>query len=223
MAIPLIVPLLFTGASMAANAMAARRQDNARADALAAERIRQGALDKEAFGLVDNSRDQYASAPRKQDQRSDELAQHFKDVSAQPAAVAAPTTPTSGNVVVQGRNERAAEEGRQFTDARAENLADFRSFGDLFGDFGRQTARDAAQIGTIGGFKRGSSGILPMELEAANQQGQGMRTMADLFSLGSAMTAYPALTGGNLGFGNLFGGAAGGAGRMASPPPRRPF
>lgn len=206
----LALPLLFTGGSMVANTIAQNKRDNARASALSAERLRQKQFDDEAFALNRRSQDSYADAGVKQGEASSNLAEMFKKVEEDRPSVDLPTAPPeSGNVVIGNRNAAAMDEAQAQTDERATNLAEFRSFGDLFGGLGRGQARDAAQIGTLQGFRRGSQGVLPLELEAANQKGQGLQLFADLMGLGSAMTMGPALGGPAMpasGLTRLFGG-----------------
>lgn len=75
---------------------------------------------------------------------------------------------------------------RAQTNDRAVRLADVRSFGDLLGDISRKQARDAGQIGQIGGFKAGSQGVLPLELDAAAQAGGKAKLLGDVLGgLGS--------------------------------------
>lgn len=206
----LALPLLFTGGSMVANTIAQNKRDNARASTLSAERIRQKQFDDEAFALNRRSQDSYADAGAKQGEASSNLAEMFKKVEEDRPSVDLPTAPPeSGNVVIGNRNAAAMDKAQAQTDERATNLAEFRSFGDLFGGLGRGQARDAAQIGTLQGFRRGSQGVLPLELEAANQKGQGLQLFADLMGLGSAMTMGPALGGSAMpasGLTRLFGG-----------------
>src|SRR3546814_18699204 len=66
-----------------------------------------------------------------------------------------------------GRNEAAAK-------ARLEG------FGDLLLDSAIFRGRRGQEIGQIGGFARGSSGVLPLELEAAKSKGRGLGLLGDL-------------------------------------------
>ncbi len=86
---------------------------------------------------------------------------------------------SSSNITVQA-DTKARGDARAFTDKTGRALGDLRSFGDLMGELGRGTARDAGYVGQIGGFKKGSSAVLPHELEAANSKGSGMKMLGDV-------------------------------------------
>ena len=66
------------------------------------------------------------------------------------------------------------------------HLAVFENFGDLLGEISGKQARDASQIGQIGGFKTGSSNIVPLELNQAQSAGDGWKLLGDILGgLGS--------------------------------------
>ncbi|KAB0678052.1 hypothetical protein [Aureimonas leprariae] len=176
-----------TGASYAANAVGASKAAKARDHALAAETRRQGALQQEANAINTQSQDRYQDFGAQEDARGKELADYFTGQSASPLgqdANAASSLPvSSSNITVQ---EDAKQRGaaKAFTDRQGTALGHMRAFGDVLGDVSRKQARDAGQIGQIGGFMQGSSGVLPYELEAASQKGAGARLFGDL--LGAA-------------------------------------
>lgn len=148
---------------------------------MAAERIRQGALDKEAAAHNLTAQDQYQDYGKKQDDRAEELADYFKAQESSPTDKSGPVAlpQSSSNITVQAE-DKARKEARAFTDKTGAALGDLRSFGDLLGEMGRGTAREAGYVGQIGGFKKGSSAVLPYELEAANSKGNGMRLLGDV-------------------------------------------
>lgn len=154
---------------------------SARDDALAAERIRQQGYDREAQAVNARSQGQYEDYGQKQDTRAKELGDYFQQQTAAPTEDGGPTAlPQSGsNITVQAEN-KARTAAKKFTDQQGLALGNLRSFGDLLGEFSRNTARDAGYIGQIGGFKKGSSAVLPYELEAANSKGAGMKTLGDV-------------------------------------------
>ncbi|MFG1361013.1 hypothetical protein [Xanthobacter pseudotagetidis] len=94
-----------------------------------------------------------------------------------------------------------AEEGKQraqatnFSEAQGQALGNLRSFGDVLGDIGRSTSRDAGTIGQISGFKQGSSGVLPYELEAASKQGSSARMLGDILGAAGNVTIAKGLYG----------------------------
>jgi hypothetical protein len=158
--------------------MANQQVESARDSAMAAERIRQQGLDQQADALNLQSQDRFQGFEDKKDERSSQLGQYFTDQVATPPTAAA--MPASGsNITVQAEN-KARGDARERTDQIGNALGELRSFGDLLGDTSRLQARDASQIGQIGGFKRGSSNVLGLELDSANSAGNGMRLGADI-------------------------------------------
>ena len=170
---------LLMGASTAMNSAAQRRVQNARDDALAAERIRQRGYDAEAAGVNTQAQDRYRDFSDQQSARSGELAEFFRaQETAEPSAADALPASSSNITVREEAKQRGA--ARERTDQIGTALGDLRAFGDLLGGISRLQGRDAATIGQIGGFKRGSQGVLDYELMAANDKGSGLRTFADL-------------------------------------------
>lgn len=176
-----IAGIALTGASTVANSIGQRKVDRARDDALAAERIRQSGLDKEADALNTQSQDRYENFDDQEAARSTQLGDYFQGQSDTPdAANAAAAMPTStSNVTIQEEAKQRAK-ASAFTDEQGTRLGDLRAFGDVLGSIGRNQARDAMSIGQIGGFKRGSASILPNELDAANSAGAGARFLGDV-------------------------------------------
>ena len=176
-----ITGVVLTAASAAASSAAQSRVADARDDAMAAERIRQGALDQEAAAHNLKAQDQYQDYDKKQDERGKELADYFTAQQSAPVDKSGPAAlPQSGSNITVQAEKKARDEAKAFTDKTGTALGNLRSFGDLLGELGRGTARGAGYVGQIGGFKKGSSAVLPYELEAANGQGAGLRTLGDV-------------------------------------------
>jgi len=200
---------------MAANSIASGQVASATNRALEAERGRQAELRREAAAVQEQSRQRYDNQQGQQDQRAQELGSYLQAQQIQPPAAGAPaeasTAPTSSNVVMQ---EDARQRGKasEFAAGQATALGNLRSFGDLLGEQSRLQGRDAGQIGQIGGFMRGSSGVLPLELDAAGQAGNGMKTLGGLASGLGNLGISAGLSGG---LGSLLG--AGPAGATALP------
>lgn len=205
-----IAGIALTAGSTAVNSMAQSKIQNARDDAMAAERIRQQGLDKETDALNVTSQDRYKNFEGQQAEKSGQLADYFtgQEVAAPSAEAALPTTASNITVAEEGK-QRAAAKG--FTDRTGAALGELRSFGDLMGGIGRLQARDAGQIGQIGGFKRGSSGVLSYELDDANQAGSGLKLFGDLLGGVGGIATSAGLSGGS-----LFGNAAGATPKVAS-------
>jgi hypothetical protein len=200
--------LALSAGSVAANSMAASRVDSARNAALGAERQRQAQLDREAQAF--NAKDQasYQDIAGQQAAKAKTLGDFFTQPStpsaAQPAGTPAETMPDASGIVV-AENAKQMARAKAYTDQQGRALGDLRSFGDVMGDLARNQARDAGYIGQIGGFKKGSAGIVPYELDAAGHAGDGMKQIADIAHGLGQMGMAAGLRGGSLG--SMFGGA----------------
>jgi hypothetical protein len=154
--------------------------NKARNGAMQAERTRQQGFDKEASALNAASQGRYSDFQGQEGDKANELGKYFTDQNqGLPAGSDSVGTPTetvpgsSSNIVVQ-EQKRQQGKAQAFSDQQGQALGNLRSFGDVLGGIGRLQARDASQIGTIGGFKKGSSAVLPYELEAASHKGDGL-------------------------------------------------
>lgn len=209
-----IAGIALSAGSVVANNVAAGQAQKARNDALAAERIRQHGLQQEAAALNTQSQDRYQNFTGKQEQRGQELGDYFAGQKAAQGTANAQAAQDMANSTMPatGSNLVVAEEGKQrqnasnFTNAQGEALGNLRSFGDLLGDTSRAQARDASLIGQLGGFMKGSSGVLPYELEAASQKGSGAAQIGQLLGLGGQVGLSAGLGGAKLP--NLFGSTA---------------
>lgn len=173
---------------------------------MAAERIRQNQFDQEADALNTQSRERYDDFGGQQSDKAAELGQYFKDqkieaADANAAAVAEQTIPQSGSALTVREEQKQRGKATAFADQQGEALGNLRAFGDLLGGISREQARDATTIGQIGGFKRGSSNVLPLELEAANSKGNGIKLFGDLLGLGGSLAL-------NKGLGGSYAGSA---------------
>lgn len=209
-----ITGIALTAGSLAANTVAQNRVQSARDDALAAERIRQGTLDKEAEALNVESRERYEDFEGQESEKAAELADYFTDQSV-PEPSAASALPTSASNITVKEEGKQRGQAKEFTDRTGTALGALRAFGDVLADRSRLQARDAGTIGQIGGFKRGSSGITPYELDAASQAGGGFKLLGDVLGGAGGVATTAGLSGGNL-FG-LGAGAGAGAAPVVSP------
>lgn len=167
---------------------------------MAAERLRQQGLDREAAALNVQSQDRYKDFEGQQEGRGAELADYFTGQEvAEPSAEAA--LPTSASNVTVREESKQRGKAKDFTDRTGAALGELRAFGDVLGGIGRLQARDASQIGQIGGFKQGSSAVLPYELDEANQKGAGLRMLGDVLGGLGGFTTTAGLSGTPLGFG----------------------
>lgn len=202
-----IAGIALTGLSAGLGSMAQAKVAGARDDAMAAERIRQQAFDREAGARNDQARIRYDNVGDQQQARAKTLTEMFQQPTATPPAVVADIPQSQSNITVQ--NE-AAQQGKAkaFSDRTGAALGQLRAFGDLFGDINRLQGRDAAAIGQIGGFKKGSSGVLGLELEGANGAGSGLQTASMLTGALGKMGVNAGLSGAQLPGSALFGSTA---------------
>ena len=212
MALPFLLPLLFSAGSIAANSIGAKKQSNELASVLNAERQRQKKFDEESYALNDASRNRYNDVQGTVDARANDLTGLFDETtSAAPAKPVAALPQSSSNLVVSSE-AKARAGAKAETDQRAENLGALRGFGDALGGIGRLQGRDAGQLGLIGSMRRGLQAVLPQELEGAQTAGRGWMTLGNLLNVGAGLTGNAALSGaGGFKFGSflpkLFGGA----------------
>ena len=193
MAVPLLLPLLFTAGSVAANSIAANQQARAQADAMSAERRRQRQLDREAMAVNQQSRERYDDVQGQTDQRSTDLAQTFTEALDQAPARPIAALPQTSSNLVMANDQAEASSARADAEDNAMRMGALRGFSDLFGDITRAQGRDGAQIGMLGSFKRGSSGVLTMELQAASEKGRGWMMLGDILNMGAGLTLPNAL------------------------------
>jgi hypothetical protein len=199
-----IAGIALTGASTVANSIAQGQVNSARNDALAAERIRQGGLDREAQAINDTSRNRFENFDAQQSDKASELGQYFTDQKIENAgqnatATAEQTMPQSGSALTVREENKQRGEASAFTNKQGETLGKLRAFGDVLGEASRDQARDASLVGQLGGFKQGSSNVVPLELEAANQKGQGLKMFGDLLGLGGSIGLSKGLGGSYVG------------------------
>lgn len=192
MAIPIAIPIALTLGSLFANKLGADAQQRARDSAAGAERLRQQQFDRQADAVNARARNRFDGFEDKQEDRGAELAQMFAPAARAetPSGMAAP--PTSSNIVAT-RSRAEAAGARKENQQRAGQLAELRSFGDLFGTTGFGMSRDAGDVTRVNSFRRGSASVLPAEMERANYAGGGFRTLGDLLGMGAQMTFGPAL------------------------------
>ena len=112
---------------------------------------------------------------------------------------------SSSDIVTREIGKQEAGAGK-FIGQQAAALGNLRAFGDLLGEKSASQARDAGSIAQVGGFKKGSAGVLPYELEAANSKGQALGLLADLLSGAGSVVTSGSIAGG--GVGKMFGSAA---------------
>jgi hypothetical protein len=201
MCTPLILAgIALTAGSMVANNVAQGQIDNARSEVLATEARRQAGFNREVEQLNTQSQDRYVGFEPQQEQRATELADMFATDVTDPNSV----MPGSSSNIVNKETDAQLGTAQGYVDQQSGALADMRSFGDMLGSNSLLQARDAGKINQVGGFKQGSQGIVPYELDDAGKAGDGMKMFADVLRLGGS-----AVTGAGIGGGGPIAGMFG--------------
>lgn len=194
-----IAGIALTLGSTVANYSAQAKNTAARNDALAAERIRQNGFNQQADALNLTSRDRYTDFSAQQSETGLALGDFLRGQTvAEPTPVAAMPT-SSSDIVVQNENQQRAD-ARDFTDQQGDALGQLRAFGDVLANKSLLGARDAGQIAQINGFKTGSAGVVPYELEKASRAGDGLQFLGDLLGGAGSVATGAGLSGGSLPF-----------------------
>lgn len=191
-----IAAMFITGAGIGMNAIANQKAAAARDRALGNEMARQRRFDQEAAALNTQAQDRYKDFGDQQEGVASDLTEYFQQAPQSAAEATGAANVSAGSVMPTATNDVVTREianqkakAGAFTGQQADARGRLRSFGDLLGDISRQTARDAGTIGQVSSFKSGSSGVLPYELEAANQKGGGYRMIGDILKgVGSIAT-----------------------------------
>lgn len=199
-------PFTISGIALAAgstlaNAIASDKIKRARNNVLAAERTRQKGFDQEAQALNTQSQDRYKDFSGQQGQTASDLGQYFADqkiegANANQAATQQMDVPQSSSNITVREEQKQRGKADAFGQQQGEALGNLRAFGDLLGGIGREQARDASSIGQIGGFKQGSSGVVPYELDSANSAGDGAKMFGDILGLAGSVALGKGLSAG---------------------------
>lgn len=186
MVAPLLLAGLGAGSSLLGSLFGSSAQDEvnaARTRAINTERGRQKEFDAEAAKVNDQALGRYSNFDQQQAKKASDLAAMFKTAVVTPntANTTAPI-PAAASGIVQREIDNKRGIADAFVNHQADTLANYRSFGDLFSDLSRGTAGDALSVAQIGGFKRGSNAVLPLELDAANHVADGKAGLAELLT-----------------------------------------
>lgn len=207
-------PVSLTGAALAvastgAGYMQQRSIADARDDASQAEMIRQKRYQQGASKVFDESLSEFENPAKatqaKRAERQSEIEGAVTGSGADHNSGMPGSTPEVVKSEIARRMTEALDAGKQ----EARGIANLGAFGDWQTGVGRAMGENANELGKWASFARGSSNVLPMELHAANQEGQGWGLASDVMGVaGSAAGMYGA-TGGT--YADIFGGAGGGA------------
>lgn len=183
-----IAGLALSAGGIAANSAANAQVAKARTNALREERSRQQGFDQQAGGINTHAQDQYQGFQDQQSARGQQLGDFFTQQGPE-APTADKALPMSSNNLVVAEQAKQGDKAKAFTDKVGTALGNLRAFGDVLGTDSRATARDAGSLGQLYNFKQGSNAVLPFELDAASNAGNGMKMIGDIMGgLGSLAT-----------------------------------
>lgn len=182
-----IAGLALSAGSAVVNSNAASADTRARDAVLAAELRRQSGFDTEAAALNKQSQERYVDFAPQMAERTGSIGDYLSSsVVPDPNSSAPSPLPSSSSPIINQEIDKQRGAAQDYVDQQTGALANMKAFGDLLGEISIGQGRDATQINTIGGFKRGSQNIVPYELNEAAKAGDGMRFLGDL--LGGAGT-----------------------------------
>jgi len=190
-------------AGTVARTIADRQAQRAMDRAQRAEMDRQDQFSAEQMGSFDKSVD--VSTRAAQEKRIGDAVAERTDLFTDAVQDFAPTDALAGQAdgprVIQSETKRAL--GDAIAAGRAEGAARARltGYGDARLGVGSEVQRRAGDIGLVSGLRRGSLGILPLELQAASRKGSGVRMLGDMLTMGGQVAAM------GMGSGAFGGGA----------------
>lgn len=195
----LLIPILLSAASAAANYQAQKKVNKARTAATSEARLRRERKEKESAASAQSTADLLVKAGKDEKTRAGELEERYKAAGrgvvnpARPAGLpldASRVSPVTSTVQDTRLRDRALAEA----DAQARGRARLDSFGDVM--VGNQIAvgRNAADIDeSNAGVRNWMESVLPAQLNAANLAGRDWNTFADVLQAASMLTGYASL------------------------------
>ena len=199
MCTPVIFALALTAAGSAAQAAGARRAAKAMAGARTAESIRQKGFQDEATRINDQSLSKSGRASTDADMKAANEAR-AAEADAAVADVRAPVEAAganlagdqSGNQVMITEADAARNKNLGYATQQGRAKADLLSFNDITFQNAINNMRSGQQLNTISNFMRGSSNVLPIELEAASRRGDNLKTLGTALSTAGSVVGMGA-------------------------------
>jgi hypothetical protein len=198
MANPLLIMALLAAASAGAHYAGQRKEDKARAVALAEDRARRLATQKETSEKAQDTLALFTkSAKEDEAAKAKELEAAYTGIQEPLNAQGQTVSPAMLDVIAPtGSTQTIAAEGearskaRTYTNELAKQRANLSAFGDVMlgkNIIAGRTGQDIAQRNAdIENWERY---VLPAQLQAANQRGRGWHTLGDVLQLVSAIYA----------------------------------
>ena len=184
-----LIALALTAAGTAASAAGARKAQKAQAGAREAERWRQKGFQDEADA---RAADNFSKTGKDATDTGMVKAEADRKAASDAAVaeVRAPVEATGANLagdssgakLVASENASQAARGLGYAIQQGAAKAKLASFGDVGFENAIMNARTNQDLARIANFAKGSADVLPVELEAAAQKGQGLRTLGSILS-----------------------------------------
>lgn len=199
---PLTIAVGLTAAGSAAQIMGQQKAQKAMRGAQEAERIRQKSYQSESDAAFAASKDR-ASRGSQDMEMAKAVADRKAAYDAATQSAQAPVAPEganlagdqAGNAVVASEVAKQSARGLGFAGQQGNAKAALQGYGDVQLGNAIYNARQLQEQARIGNAMQGSASILPLEMQAAQQKGQGLMT------LGSALAAGGNIAGMGVGAG----------------------
>ena len=196
---PISASLALAAAGTAAQAAGQRKAQKAMDGAREAERIRQKGYQDQSNAVLENS----MAGADKGAQDSVEAKALADRKAASDAAVAEVRQPVeatganlagdqTANAVIDAERSAQGAKALGFAGQQGGAKAKLLSVNDLNFSNAIANARALQEQGRIANFAKGSSDVLPIELEAASRRGQGLQTLGSLLSAGGTIVGLGA-------------------------------
>ena len=184
-----LIALALTAAGTAASAAGVKKAQKAQDGAREAERTRQKGFQSEADArAAGNQASTGKGATDSGMKKAEEERKAASDAAV--AEVKAPVEATGANLagdgsaakLVAGETATQAAKGLGYAIQQGAAKAKLSGFNDVGFENALLNARTNQDIARIANFAKGSSDVLPVELEAAARKGQGLRTLGSVLS-----------------------------------------
>jgi hypothetical protein len=184
-----LIALALTAAGTAASSAGARKAQKAQAGAREAERLRQKGYQSEADARAEENFTKTgkdatdAGMKNAEDERKAASDEAVANVRAPVEAAGANLAGDSAAArLVEGENAAQAAKGLGYAIQQGAAKAKLAGFNDVGFENAISNARTNQDLARIANFAKGSSDVLPYELEAAAQKGRGLRTLGSVLS-----------------------------------------
>ena len=210
--------------STLANSLAQSKMDAARSAVMSQQNAAQAALDSQIQAKNTDALGGYADFTNGTANQKANLASLYSSGTIGSPTNSAPNVmPTSRNGAVAANAAAQVGQKAAYATQQGNALAAVQAPGMALTQANIQRARDASAVAQLDNFKSGTAATLPMQLDAANQTGTGLKTLGDILRGGAAigygqgapgtaawlgnggpMNAYATLTGNSNLIGNVF-------------------